>query len=44
MRVAGDDDVIADVVRVEGVKCAVAVGLVAIPGIVVERVNVTVCE
>lgn len=44
MRVTGDDDVVADVVRVEGVECAVAVGLVAVPGVVVERVNVAVCE
>lgn len=44
MRVTGDDDVVADVVRVQGVECAVAVGLVAVPGVVVERINVAVCE
>ena len=44
VRVAGDDDIIANVVGVEGVECAVAVGLVAVPGVIVERVDVAVCE
>jgi len=40
--VAGDDDVVADVVFVECLEGAVAVGLIAIPGVVVEGVGVTV--
>jgi hypothetical protein len=40
--VTGDDDVVADVVLLEMVQCAVAVGLVAVPGVVVEGVDVAV--
>lgn len=42
VRVAGDDDVVADVVLVECLECPVTVGLVAVPGIldVVSRVYI----
>ena len=42
VRVAGDEDVVADVVVVERLQRAVAVRLVAVPGVVVERVGVAV--
>ena len=44
MRVAGDDDVVADVVLGEVAERAVAVGLVAVPSVVVEWVDIAVCE
>ena len=40
--VAGDHDVVADLVVVQGGERAVAVALVAVPGVVVERVDVAV--
>ena len=40
--VAGEDDVVGDVVGVEGLEGAVTVGLVAVPGVVVEGVDVAV--
>jgi hypothetical protein len=42
VRIAGHDNVVADAVVVEMRQCAVAVGLVAVPGVVVEGVGVAV--
>ena len=44
MRVPGDDDVVADVVSREVVERAIAVGLVSVPSIVIEWVDVSICE
>ena len=43
VRVAGDDNVVADVVRRQMVERAVAVCLVAVPRIIVEWVDVAIC-
>ena len=42
VRIARDNDVVANVVLLEMVQSTVAVGLVAVPRIVVQRVNVAV--
>jgi len=42
--VARHDDVVADAVVVEVRKRAVAVGLVAIPSVVIKRVGVAICR
>lgn len=44
VRVARDHDVVADVVRVQRLEGPVAAGLVAVPRVVVERVDVAVGE
>lgn len=42
VRVAGDHDVVADVVGVQGLEGSVSIGLVPVPGVVVQRVGVAV--
>lgn len=42
MRIPGNDDVVANLVFVEGLESSVPVGVIAIPSIVVERIDVTV--
>jgi len=44
MRITGDEDVVRDTIVVKVGECTVAVGLVAIPRIVVKWINVTVSD
>jgi hypothetical protein len=37
MRVTGDHDIVANLVVVEGLECAVLVGQISIPGVDVQR-------